>query len=313
MIRNVTRFALILPFLAAAPALGQDANITMPTPAVEQHLQEVPFEVAQEQDTRFKGDRTQRAILVFADSVRLAVKWATAPFGGETFNNVPRYEVAAYRLQKLFLDPPDYVVPPTIVRAVPAPDPNEMGRTFHEAKSSLVVLQYWLWSVTAQDVYDKDRFEKDSVYARHLGDFNILTYLIRHSDQNLGNFLISTDSTNPRVFTVDNGVAFESDVSDRGFAWRNLRVKRLPARTVERLRAITPEDLQRTLAVMAEWRIQGDTLAPVAPGENIDPDKGTRHKDDVVQLGLTRREIDRLQDRLKDLLEKVDKGDVKVF
>jgi hypothetical protein len=57
---------------------------------------------------------------------------------------------------------------------------------------------------------------------------NILSYLIEHKDSNVGNFLISKDATNPRVFAVDNSYAFGSPESDRGHDWRFIRVKRLP-------------------------------------------------------------------------------------
>jgi hypothetical protein len=61
----------------------------------------------------------QRAALEFADSLIILAKWARAAPGGDTFNNALRYELAAYAIQELFLDQPDYVVPPTVARAVP--------------------------------------------------------------------------------------------------------------------------------------------------------------------------------------------------
>ena len=35
-----------------------------------------------------------------------------------------------------------------------------------------------------------------------------------------------------------------------------MRVDRLPADTVERLRKVTPEELQRRLGVLAQWQLQ---------------------------------------------------------
>ena len=40
------------------------------------------------------------------------------------------------------------------------------------------------------DVYNPARFAADPVYARHIGQLNVLTYLIEHRDSNLGNFLL---------------------------------------------------------------------------------------------------------------------------
>ena len=53
--------------------------------------------------------------------------------------------------------------------------------------------------------------------------------------------------------------------------------------------------------------------SPVAPGRNLDPDKGARLKDGVVQFGLTEEEIDDLGERIEDLLEDVDEDDVALF
>jgi hypothetical protein len=319
MIRGsrLTLLTLVATLASVATARAQDANVLRPIPDIEHRLTVEPFTVQAHAGTRFAGDRTQRAVLIYPDSVQLMVKWAAAPPGGEAFNNEPRYELAAYELQKLFLDPKDYVVPPTELRAISLNEDKGIdfgnGRTFEQADAVIVELQYWLWNITAEDVYDKKRFDTDSVYARHLGDFNILTYLIKHGDSNQGNFLVSKDTANPRVFTVDNGVAFESQESNRGHAWAALRVKRLPAGTVGRLRKITPENLQRFMGVLAQWDIKDRELVRTDPGPNLDPSVGVRVQNGVAQMGLTKREIDGIWDRIQDLLKKVDKGDIKTF
>ncbi|HKJ91558.1 MAG TPA: hypothetical protein VJ957_00250, partial [Longimicrobiales bacterium] len=215
---------LLAGLLAPRVAAAQDANIMLPTDSIEKLLRAAPFHVLNMQGTRFPEDRTQRVTLQFGDSTLIAAKWAKAPYGGETFNNNPRYELAAYRVQKMFLDPLDYVVPPTVLRVVPLAwyrqrSPNA-SPTFSGTTSVLVVLQYWLWNVTSSGLWDPDRFASDSVYARHFADMNILTYLIHHNDANVGNLLISKMPDNPRIFAVDNGLSFESEASDRGTEWR---------------------------------------------------------------------------------------------
>ena len=69
-----------------------------------------------------KGDITLKADVAFGDAPPLRVKLRKAEPGAEAFNNVPRYDLAAYELQKLFLDPAEYVVPPTALRMVPLAD-----------------------------------------------------------------------------------------------------------------------------------------------------------------------------------------------
>jgi hypothetical protein len=310
--------ALALPTLAAAQqATTRDANVLFPIPVIEQRMRFDSLVVIDVRGSRAEGDRTQRVVLTYPDSSTMLIKWAKSAPGGSAFNNEPRYEIAAYELQKLFLDEDDYVVPPTLARAVPVDwfrrfDP-EATPTFDDVNSVVLVMQYWLSSVTNEGFWDRKRFDTDTLYARYLANFNILTHLIRHSDSNSGNFLISQYDGKPRVFSVDNGVSFRSDESNRGFEWRELRVNRLPRATVERLRAITPEDLQRTLGVVAHFDRAGDQLVLGQPGENFNPGRGVRRSPAAVQFGLTASEIRDVENRLRRLLQRVDQGRIQVF
>jgi hypothetical protein len=303
--------------VAAAPLRAQDGNILFPVAVIESHLRSEPFQIVDMRGSRFETDRTQRVALSFNDTTMMLVKWAKAAPGASTFNNEPRFELAAYEFQKLFLDEPDYVVPPTVARVVPITFYRTLDRnvtnTFDNTSSVLVVLQYWLAQVTGRNVHDEKRFESDVRYAKHLANTNIFSYLVRHSDSNFGNFLISTDSTNPRVFAVDNGVAFSSIESDRGKEWRDLRVKRVPASTIERLRKITNEDLQKALGVLVQYEMRDRELVPVPPTANLNPGRGVRKSENIIQLGLTIREINDLERRIRTLVKKVDDGSLKTF
>jgi len=314
--------ALTLPVgLAAAfaPLAAQDINLLFAADSIESLLRAPELRIIGSAGTRFEGDRTQRVVLEFEDDLRIKVKWAKAPSGGRgSFNNRPRYEIAAYELQKLFLDDPEYVVPPTIARCVPVDQQRQIESwaeaTFSGTSSVLVVLQYWLWNVTADDVWSKDRFKSDTLYARHFANLDLFTYLIRHSDSNKGNVLISSVTVHPRVFAVDNGVAFNRrEVSDRGTRWQRLRVDRLPQRTVDRLRALTHEELDRRLAVVVQFRRAGEALVPMTPTEPLDRGKGVRSNDEVVQLGLTDHEIAHIWDRIRNVLKKVDEQKIALF
>ena len=81
--------------------------------------------------------------------------------------------------------------------------------------------------------------------------------------------LTSTDPDNPRVFTVDNGVTFSSQESNRGTKWRYIIVKRLPKKTIEALRGITSEKLHKALGVIAQIDIKDGNIRSVDPTENI--------------------------------------------
>lgn len=318
-----TRTVRLLPALPVAvvlwtaPGAAQDANIRMPADRAERFLAEEPFEITAWRGARYPDDRTRQVQLNFGDSATILAKWLPAPEGGSEFNNEPRYELAAYHLQKLFLDPGEYVVPPTACRCVSLEQyhrHDERARaTFRRYPCALVTLQYWLWSVSDEGVFDRERFRRDPTYARHLANADVLTHLIDHKDDNVGNFLISRDSASPRVFAVDNSVAFRSKRSNRGTDWGRLRVERLPAETVERLRRIDLPDLHRRLAVLAQFERDGDVARPVERTRPLDPYLGVRREDGILQLGLTRNEIEGVYDRIQDLLERVDRGDLATF
>jgi len=310
-------FAAPLLLTLAAAAAAQDANITRPVAELEQLLAAEPLVITQAQISRpkIKSDVTLRAEISFGGAPPLTVKLHKAEPGADTFNDVPRYDLAAYELQKLFLDSTEYVVPPTALRMVPLADFAKyspgVARTFSAADQVLAVVQYWLSDIKViADVYSPERFAADPVYARHIGQLNVLTYLIGHRDSNVGNFLIGRQELGARVFSIDHGVAFASEGSDRGELWKDLRVKRLPADTIERLRKVTPQLLADRLGVLAQWQLEGGRYVPVALGRNLAESRGVRREGDALQMGLSRSEILAVHRLLTKLLERVDRGEI---
>jgi hypothetical protein len=313
---------VVLPLLLAlgAGAAAQDLNIPRPADDIERELTQEPFriETAEISRPKAKGDITLKAEVSFDGAAPYRVKLRRAEPGAEDFNNRPRYDLAAYELQKLFLDPTEYVVPPTALRMMPlvelTPWAPAARPTFKGSDEVLVVLQYWLQDVKViEDVFDPQRFANDPVYARHIGQMNVLTLLIEHGDSNAGNFLVSKAESGARVFSIDNGVAFAFNESDRGDLWRELRVDRLPADTVARLRTITEDELHRRLGVLVQWKLHDGRWVAETPGPNLGAGRGVRTADGTVQLGLTRPEIDQIWRQLKRLVERVDRGKVRTF
>jgi hypothetical protein len=282
-------------------------NFVLPASRLEALLSAEPFSIMDWRGSRRPDDRTQRVVVMFEDSTLLTAKWASAPRDGGRFNNEPRYEAAAYEIQKLFLDEVDYVVPPTIIRAFPldfvqAQVPDHRP-TFGQAPRSVVVaLQYWLFNVQPEDFWHPDRVKTDTLYARRIANFNILTYLIGHRDANSGNFLVSRDFSDPHVYAVDNGVSFGSDPSNRGELWKDIQIDRLPRSVIDRLKPLTRQDLERVLGVLVEFQIRDGELVRVEPGENLGRNRGVRVRGDRVQFGLTGREIRDVEQRLDQLV-----------
>lgn len=306
---------VVLVLSWAAPLAAQDANyLDWQIDSIEARLRGADLRIL---DWRRPHEtaRTLQVTLQFDDGRVMNAKLAAASPRASTFNNEPRCELAAYEIQKLFLVPDDYVVPPTVLRMAPTEllrrYDEGISRTFEDGESTLFVLQYWLQQVTSEDVWDPDRLETDSLYARHMANLNILTFLIRHRDANPGNFLISEYDANPRVFSVDNGVSLRSRDSDQGTVWSRMRVERLPRATVERLRAITRDQLG-ALEVLAQYELRGSFYEPVPVGPRLDPGDRVVHEDGMVQLGLTVVEIGDVWSRLQDLLEDIDKGEFEI-
>lgn len=317
----VARLLLLLPLLLlATPAAAQDTNVLYSVEEIEARLMAEPLPVVDMEQARpqIAGDRSARVVLAGPPGgAAIRAKWKPVGRGGDGFNNEPRYELAAYRLQKLFLDEPDYVVPPVVLRSMPLEAYEELRPgarpTLSNTSSVLFLLSYWVENVTNLEPFQDMLFELDPVYARHWGNVNLLTHLIDHKDQNIGNILVSLDVSNRRVFSVDNDVAFRSDVSEQGDRWRRLQVDRLPGVTIERLRSLGREDLEGALGVVAEFEVVGDHLMPVPIGPNLDPGRGVRVRDGRVQFGLTDREIRDLERRIERLLEEVDEGRIATF
>lgn len=320
LFRAVVFVAAVAAAATPAPATAQDANFLLPIAEIDRILREGEIEVIGVQPSRgLPGERTYRVTLQSGDHV-LGVKYAPAREGADEFNNRPRYELAAYEVQDLFLDEREMVVPPTAIRAFPldvvrstlaragdAANPPE--RTFDEWPMTLVALQYWMFNVDLpEELPDDDRLEEDEVYERLLGNFNLLTYAIGHSDSNQGNFMQSMDPEWPRVFSVDNGVAFASEESNRGTEWRDLQLDRYPAPAIERLRGITLEGLQERFGVLVQFELRDGNFVEVEPTENLDPGRGVRRDAERIQLGLTEREIRAMHRRIVRLIERVDDG-----
>ncbi len=255
------------------------------------------------------------------ERIVVEAKWKPAPRGGGGFNNRPRKELAAYAIQQWFLDPDAYVIPPTFGVCVPIDRYREelssTDPTFDGARCVFGILAYWLQNATSDGVWDAERFEKDPAYRESFANLNLLTYLIDHRDGRPSNFLRSTDPKRPRVFSIDNGLAFGGPwglstwfrINPR---YSELRVRSFPRRSIDRLRAIDAADLAR-LAVVSEYRKREDGLTPVDPGRPLEGGDGIRVSGSALQLGLKEHEIEAIDRRLRDLLERVDRGELDLF
>ena len=278
------------------------------------------FEITQVKSAGGGVTGASRFTVRFADGETMKMKWK--PFPPPTldgWNNSPRKEVAAYVIQRWLFDEEDYVVPTSVPRCIPLDvyrTVKDVPPTIPGTNCVLGLFAAWMEDVKSADDLDEDvdeRVEKDPHYGAHLADMNLVTYLIDHRDGRDGNFLISTDPADPRVFAIDNGISFE------GFPWNffvknwnKIRVPWLRADPVARLRALPIEEVDR-LASLFDMNLDATGVFRLARGSApIDPEEGVRITPDKIQLGLTAKELAALKERITDLLADVDAGKVHV-
>jgi len=307
---------------AANPGMavvGCAANLPMPLAELVHRLSFDEFRILEVKDAGGGVMGAKRLKLQFDAEPRIIeTKWKATTASGDSWNNSPHREIGTYAVQWLFLDPGQYIVPPTVVRSIPLvaygpiaadPEPTILG-----TRCVLGVLASWLQSVKQPDnVLDRERFEHDAAYAVRFANLNLLHYLVLHRDARANNFLMSTDPADPRVFSIDNGIAFGGSLYNFfSTHFNKIRVP-LPRASIERLRLVSRRDLDR-LGVLGQLETDAaGVLRNVDPGVNSDPENAMRLAPWGLQFGLTRAEIDALADRLQQLLAKVDAGEQPVF
>lgn len=305
----------------ARPVLAADAspNLPMPAPALAERLAREDFVIRAAEGAGGGVMGALRLDLEFAEEpAAIRAKWKATGPSGDGWNNSPRREIGVYAMQEYFLEPGREVVPPVAARCIPldtyAVVDADAAPTLEGTRCVLGALSAWLERVEQpRDAFDRERFVRDPAYANRFADLNLLLYLVDHRDARGNNFLMSTVPGDPRVYSVDNGIAFGGVLYN--FFTAHLNEIRVPLSraAIDRLRRVSRRDLDR-LGVLGEM-VEDDTgtLRHVVPGPNLDPEAGVRRTPAGIQFGLTRAEIDAVVERLRALLARIDAGDVQLF
>jgi len=309
--------------LCSDPSLAE-TDFCLPAARIERWLKSGAFVITDDAVTEdgISAPHKMRVRITDPDAsdISFSVKFKPVPHDFDNFDNSPRRELAAYQLQKLFLDEHDYVVPPTILHCIALGDrdlddegmlstlqPFSEGDT--GANCSLGIVAYWLENVTGYEVLDEKRAARDRRYREHLGNLKALTILVGHQD-NLGaaNLLLATDPQRPRVFSVDNGLSLgamgDNPIRVFSSAWSRRHIDWMSARTAKRLRSIDRRKLEK-LSVLAQLEVRGDTIASVAETAPLDRNEGVRQTGRILQLGLTAEEITDVSEHLDELLDSI--------
>lgn len=303
---------------SAAAAGGLSRNWPMPPSELERRFATEQFVIREVKGAGGGVTGASKLTIAFADGAEIKVKWkAVQGKSADGWNNSIRKELAAYELQRWLVDENDFLVPTAAPSCIPMDASKSITKaepTLEGSRCVLGMLAVWLSDVTAPKVFwNKKLFASNPVFANSMADFNVLTYLLDHRDGRQGNLLMSTDPADPRVFAVDNGIAF--DPFPWNFLvtnWNKIHVPWLRRDTIERLRKVGKPELER-LGVIAEMELDKDGIfRVVAPGANMKPSRGARITRTRVQFGLTREEIGELEKRLEELLGKIDDGKIAV-
>lgn len=309
---------------AGAPAFaGQrkpSRGMPLARPAAEaaRLLERERFELRDMERARGGVTRVDRAKAYFpARRVELPVKWKVVPDGGEGWNNVARKEIAAFVIQRWFLDPDDWVVPPTAIRCVPVEEHRrfrDVDPIVEDTQCVLGMVAAWIEDVRQPEVIlDPDRFRNEPAYARHRANMNLLAYLIDHRDGRLANFLVPKEDDG-RIYVIDNGISFGALVWNYFRPnWNDIRVPALPRDAVDRLRRVTAADVT-ALLVLTQLEADADgVLQPAAHEAPWDASEGARLRRGRAQFGLSANEVPELAARLQRLLARVDGGEIALF
>lgn len=294
--------------------------------AIEARLRRARVVLAQPLST---GSQGARRLALQDGDVILHAKYRDQ--ASATASNDPAAELIAYRTQELFLDPRDYVVPPTIARCF-APDLRWLDRVEGELGCALGILSYWLddtvtlvearrlgivhtppgglWSADPRLVGASDR----PSYRRSVAHANLVAYLIGHGDAHTGQFVLQRDPLH--LFLVDNSRALDTR-PNREMASREdlaeLVVDAIPADTARRIEALTSEDLEPLSRVVAFAR-RGSDLVPVEVARVVgEPDRRLRVTPEHVQIGLGPSELDAMERRLRHLQARLRAGSLATY
>lgn len=268
---------------------------------------------------RFEKDITRKATAHTAtDPATFRIKVRRAGAGVSSFNNEPRYELAAYELSRLLFPADEQVVPAIALRSAPLAqfrliDPAAV-EAWNGTDAAFYMVQCWLNGAKPHPLaIDPARFAAEPAYARTISRLNVLTYLVEHKDSNLGNVMLTGEGAAVRAWAIDNGVAFDSEESDVGVFWKDLHVDAVDRALADRLRALTLAELRVRLAVIAQYELVGEAWEPRPAAANFDGTRGVRRRGRLLQLGLSNKEIGEVERRRAKLVRRIDKGELRLL
>ena len=246
--------------------------------------------------------------------------------------NNPRAELGAYAVERLALQPHEYVVPPARGHCFDLDQYREKvdsaeRPSFARTRCVYGILSYWLEGALtpkrAEQIgwirskpYDAALFARSPSYRQSVADTNVLAHLISHGDAHPNQFVVTGYGERPFLHLVDNSTSFTSFRNPSIEArddWSRIIVPALRRGLIDRLGALTAGQLN-SLAVVDQYELRNGILVATRRTPAMSNTwAGYRWQGDELQVGLTDDEIRQLRSRIEALVARVAHGDTSVF
>lgn len=239
--------------------------------------------------------------------------------------NEPRKELAAYAVQKLFLEPDEYVAPPTAAHCFREQDyrafSTEVDQPLPGTDCILGFLSLWLedvktvesahkagWLRDGENVWSPSLFAADAYYKRSIAHANLFMFAVNHGDPHPLQFILERLDPGVRIYVVDNSIAFRSIKNPKILFetdWSQIQVPAFPQDTLARIRSLDDQDFAR-LGVLDEFvpadggLVRRSTESPTPVVTGLDWDQK------VLRIGLPPGEVDLVKARLAALSNRTD-------
>jgi len=247
------------------------------------------------------------------------MKWKPAAGAWNGLNNSPRKEIAAYQLQKMYLDQQDWPVPPTVMRCLPIQPGHTVEKRAGEKDIDCAwgLASYWLSHIDTPGMVDWERVDNDEEYKRAITTLNLYMYLIGHRDAHYYNWLLTTGNGPLRGISIDNGISFSgfNNFTKKKEDWKGLMSPAYPKNVVDRLREVSDADLAE-LHVVGRWNVVGRDFQRDGDGGLELPARKPwfyRRKQGLYMHGLRQGELRTIRRKIRKLLRKVDSGKIPTF
>ncbi len=236
----------------------------------------------------------------------------------------PRRTAISYAVQRFFLNDDQVVIPPTMGYCFPlgyyrARVDREANANVGNPECVFGYLSYWLTDVeTAKEaqpstdtgllgtryLYSEERFVEDRLYATKLARMNALTFIVEHDDSHGEQFLVSEDPFH--VWSIDHSMSLTSTKNPMALFtedWSKLKVPAFPQDLADKLRAISPSDIEK-LEVIETYRRIGERLVP------------RRYEDGLAKFeawGADQNERRLIQHKIERLVARLEDGSLETF